>query len=545
MNQVNLSGKRAIIYCRVSTQEQKDLGYSLESQEDIIEEFCLKQNITVVKRYKESHSAKDENRPEFQDMISYITTNKNEIDYLLVHKWDRFSRHVSSALLTIQKLNNVNIIVNAISEWRNLDNPMEWFTYLLAQGQAELENKQKSERVRDANYRAYCEGRYINKPPLGYTPSKDALGKTLMKPNPEISHLVSSLLNDYSTGNYSQNKLLEKYKALGLKLSKSNLSRMLSNAVYAGLLEVKEYKGNPSKIIHALHEPLISESTFKRNLFYLNEKNRLKEKPVKDDNNLPLRGKILKCPKCDRNLTGYTKRKANGKEYHYYNCDAKLGCSFSCNATKANQLFVEELKKITPSQNVLKLFEKILIDKYETMYETRTQEIKKLKNRETEILSKQDNLIEKYTEGKISDNAYKRFNDKLEYELGQIHTQIGNVPLKDDTLNKYLSFSLSLISQLGYVYERADIKIKKMIQSSILSGNPIFDGNKYRTLPFKEVVTLLSKYSKSFKNKDTKKGGFFSETSHQVPRAGLEPASTECTTPSRWRVYQFHHLGIL
>jgi hypothetical protein len=28
-----------------------------------------------------------------------------------------------------------------------------------------------------------------------------------------------------------------------------------------------------------------------------------------------------------------------------------------------------------------------------------------------------------------------------------------------------------------------------------------------------------------------------------VPMAGLEPARALPTTPSRWRVYQFHHIG--
>jgi hypothetical protein len=29
-----------------------------------------------------------------------------------------------------------------------------------------------------------------------------------------------------------------------------------------------------------------------------------------------------------------------------------------------------------------------------------------------------------------------------------------------------------------------------------------------------------------------------------VPKAGFEPARFVATTPSRWRVYQFHHFGI-
>ncbi len=30
-----------------------------------------------------------------------------------------------------------------------------------------------------------------------------------------------------------------------------------------------------------------------------------------------------------------------------------------------------------------------------------------------------------------------------------------------------------------------------------------------------------------------------------VPKAGLEPARAMLTTPSRWRVYQFHHFGFV
>ena len=29
-----------------------------------------------------------------------------------------------------------------------------------------------------------------------------------------------------------------------------------------------------------------------------------------------------------------------------------------------------------------------------------------------------------------------------------------------------------------------------------------------------------------------------------MPKAGLEPARESPTTPSRWRVYQFHHFGV-
>ena len=375
MKELNLAGKKALIYSRVSTKEQMQTGYSLAYQEEQLIKFCKDNGIEILQSYVESHSAKSFDRPEFNKMLVYAMSNHKNIDLILTVKWDRFSREVSGTDIMLNELKAKGIIVNAITEWRDLDNTSDWVMHKIQMTMAEAENKIKRERVMDGNYKAYLEGRFINHPPLGYKSGKDELGKTLMQPDPEKAPLVTSLLMDYSTGNYSQNELLKKYNALGLKLSKSNLSRMLTNEVYAGLLKVKAYKGNQEQIVNALHQPLISESTFKRNQYFLDEKNRLKEKPAKDNENLPLRGGILVCPNCGRNLTGYTKTKPSGKQYHYYKCESRLGCNFSCNATKANDLLVHELNAITPSPNVIELFKQFLMKKYNSMFKDREQEL--------------------------------------------------------------------------------------------------------------------------------------------------------------------------
>lgn len=53
------------IYVRVSTEEQKDFGYSIEAQLREIRNYCKQRNLTIVKEYNDAgYSAKDLKRPE-------------------------------------------------------------------------------------------------------------------------------------------------------------------------------------------------------------------------------------------------------------------------------------------------------------------------------------------------------------------------------------------------------------------------------------------------------------------------------------------------
>ena len=74
--------KKAIIMCRVSTDEQAK-GYSLDVQHEQLIKYCQRNNIEVVKHYKEDHSAKNFDRTEFKKLLQFAKSNKNSIDYLL------------------------------------------------------------------------------------------------------------------------------------------------------------------------------------------------------------------------------------------------------------------------------------------------------------------------------------------------------------------------------------------------------------------------------------------------------------------------------
>lgn len=78
---------RAIIYCRVSTKEQAEKGYSLEAQETECRKFAINNSFEVDKVFVErGESAKTQDRTELQKLIKYAVENRKNLSSLIVWK---------------------------------------------------------------------------------------------------------------------------------------------------------------------------------------------------------------------------------------------------------------------------------------------------------------------------------------------------------------------------------------------------------------------------------------------------------------------------
>src|SRR5262245_49036770 len=89
-------GQKAVIYCRVSSKEQEDSGYSLDAQEKLLKHYAIKNNFAVAKVYRISESASGRQiRKIFNEMLQYITQHK--IPIVLCEKIDRLTRNPKDA----------------------------------------------------------------------------------------------------------------------------------------------------------------------------------------------------------------------------------------------------------------------------------------------------------------------------------------------------------------------------------------------------------------------------------------------------------------
>lgn len=101
-----------VIYCRVSNTKQNQ---DLIKQEQIIKEYMVINGIKVDKVYKEIASGMNENRKEFNNLISDVQDNK--IDKIFITYKDRLTRFGFSYFENFFKKYNTEIVVlNATDE---------------------------------------------------------------------------------------------------------------------------------------------------------------------------------------------------------------------------------------------------------------------------------------------------------------------------------------------------------------------------------------------------------------------------------------------
>ena len=136
--------KRAVIYARVSTDEQ-----SVDNQIEQLETFIKLTNDKVINIYKEKVSGGSANRPMFQQMLKDSRLRKFDIVY--VWSLDRFSREgIKNTLSYLKQLQNQGIALKSMQEsWLDTsDDGMGTLLIAILSWVAMQERKRISERTK-------------------------------------------------------------------------------------------------------------------------------------------------------------------------------------------------------------------------------------------------------------------------------------------------------------------------------------------------------------------------------------------------------------
>ena len=108
--------QQAVIYMRVSTDEQAEKGYSLRHQKEALQQYSKFSNINILMHFEEDYSAKNFDRPEFIKLKEFCKANKKSIDLILFTRWDRFSRNAHEAQRVIKWFKKIGIEVNSFEQ---------------------------------------------------------------------------------------------------------------------------------------------------------------------------------------------------------------------------------------------------------------------------------------------------------------------------------------------------------------------------------------------------------------------------------------------
>jgi len=106
----------ADLYIRVSTDDQRDKGFSQRNQDEVLRKYCNHNNIQIRQVIFEDHSAKTFNRPQWNKLLLDWRKKKNQVDLVLFTKWDRFSRNAGDAYQMISTIRKLGIEPQAIEQ---------------------------------------------------------------------------------------------------------------------------------------------------------------------------------------------------------------------------------------------------------------------------------------------------------------------------------------------------------------------------------------------------------------------------------------------
>ena len=518
-----LQGKKTILYRRVSTTDQKENGNSLNTQLHSLRSFAHNNGMDVIEEYQEDFSAKNFERPEFNRLRDYVIKNPGKVDYILITSWDRFSRDAYEGLGVIRKMRELGVEINSVENWIDHYDPQQLILLMMYLGLPEVDNRVKSQKVTVNMRQGLKEGRWNRAQPLGYIPGKDPTNpkKPLMQIDPVKGELVGELFSDFALGVHSQSDIRKMDKFKLLKLSKSNLSRILKNPIYKGIIVVPEYGDEPEEIVDGLHEPLIDTKTWNKVQNCLNLRKKYTHKQSKLNENLPLRGH-LECPKCKSNLTGSASKGKSGNRHFYYHCQQNKGCNFRVNVKDAHTGFDELLESLNPGKEVVDLFKLILEEKFNQSEASTIKQSKSLHKKIEKIDERRTKLLNALLDEVIDKDTYKESNELLTTEKKEANQGLENLKSHKNELKEYVNFGANLMENIKELYYRVDVRLKDKLLSSILNEKLVFLNKKYRTPQFKDAFSFIYSNIKGLQTLGIKKGDTFSNTSLNVLEVGVQ-----------------------
>lgn len=514
--------RKAILYIRVSTDEQAEKGHSLAHQEEMLQRYCTVNNIEVVAFFKEDYSAKTFERPQFKKLLEFQRKSKAVAELLLFLKWDRFSRNAPEAYTMISKLHALGLEPQAIEQPLNMEIPEQKFLLALYLTAPEVENDRRSMNILAGVRKAMKEGRYMGSAPYGYKHGRTENNKPTIVPSKDKEKVLQSF-EMMATGLYQIEELRRMLSKQGMPLGRTRFWYMMRNPTYIGKVFVAAHKNEPACIVKGVHEAIVPEAMFYEVQDILDGRKK-KDQPVTicQKDQLPLRG-FLECAKCGRPLTG-SASKGRSARYYYYHC--KFGCKERFRAEEANSLFNEILHAVSTDEKVYRSLELILGGENKEEANIRAKELAELRMKLDMYEQRMERAQLLMLDGKMDFIEYQPIKARLEEDAFRLKLKIEAIEeLQPKDENNVMEFGFYFLSNLGKLFTNAALPIKQQIIGSTFPEKLIYENNQFRTASGNNVLLLMAATSKAFAIKKESRLENSNLLSRRVEPAGFEPAS--------------------
>lgn len=496
---------KALIYCRVSTEEQAKQGYSLEAQESCCRAYAERLGYEVIQVFiEQGQSAKTTNRLELQNLLSYCTKHAKSVDALLVYKLDRLSRNMADYTSLLTCFAKLGISVKSATEQID-ETPAGKLMKHVVGAFAQFDNDVRAENTKRGMVQALKEGRWVWVAPVGYKFEQKEDKKSYLAKNKE-SPYIQEIFGLFEKGTYTQAEVIaimnKKYPHR--KLSKQTLNQILRNPLYAGLIK------HPwlDETIKGVHERLISEDTFWRVQAILDGRRPTATAKQRNNPDFPLRN-FAKCPLCEQRLTGSWSRSRTGKRYPYYHCRTK-GCSYKgVRKEEMEEKFYTFLAQLRPSGAVLDLFLAIVEDVWKEKHASQIKERNRIELEIRKLANRKSRVDELMIQGVFDEATYKKQVEQIEQERVIKQLELSEAKIELNNVEACLGYCRAFLNNLAKLWANADVGLKQRFQNLVFPHGIYYGGDSIRTASISPIFKLLQQEN-------------FDE-SKVAPPGGLEP----------------------
>lgn len=517
--------RRAIIYTRVSTDEQNN-GYSPSDQKDKLLKYCEHNSIEIAGFYHDDESGKSFDRPEWLKIMQFIKKNRGYIDNIYFIKWDRFSRNVAEAYITIRDLKKLGVEAQAIEQPLDFEIPESKIMLAVYLAAPEVDNDRRALNIFHGIRRGKKEGRWLGACLRGYVNTRDANNRPIIAPEGgEQEELVKRAFSEFASGLYNIEELRLKLYKVGLKCNRNSFWMLLRNKGYIGKVLVPAYKEEPAHWVDGIHDPIIDEATFYAVQDIIEgRKKKLPNKfqTVRDE--FPLRGFLI-CSQCGRTLTASSSRGKMGTLFYYYHCNK--GCKERYKASLINQEFEKLIGSIDVNDLNLKLFSAILKKGFKDRNSLVRTELENIQKDIAKQKQRLKNAKEMVLDGEITSADYKEMKYEIEDTLERLSNEEFRMLSALDNHGNLIDDGLEILKSVGSYYKSKNTVVKQRIVSSIYPEKLIFDKSGYRTPKTLKVLSLISRIGEGSKRNKKGKTLQIVKSSLEVEPEGFEPSSKQ------------------
>jgi len=489
MEKLNDTIKKALIYCRVSTEDQAREGYSMEAQEKFCGKFAKEYGYQTTKVYRdEGKSATSLNRAALQDLLAQCQQDKS-VSAVIVQETDRLARNTKDHLTIKAILKKADVKLISVAQPMLDDSPegnmIDTILASVNQFQSDI-NGRKTKKGLEEKFNS---GWWPGWAPLGYI-NKTVNDKNIILPDPERWRLIKKALKMYLTGNYSALEISDILYKKGLtsktgkKICNSIMINTLKNPFYYRLM-----RWNGQEKI-GKHKKMIVLGEHEQILAIMNAHNCHASRRRK--HNFLLRGFIF-CDICGQRYTAEKHRA--GKKTNYYHCSARS----KKHSNKGQNISAEELEKMVERKFKNVQFSEELIsltiEKIKKFYHRKKAETESQKraflNKKMNIEEKRRIAEEKLIAGTLADDDFVRIRDRFRGELKYIQNEINEIENKHDidvdTAREVLIFSKNIYK----AYDIAPYEIKRLFLSFFWDKIWVRDKKIVRVEPTRLIDALL------------------------------------------------------